>query len=106
MKQLPEEFIQRARKFAGAEYEAFIESLSLPAPVSIRHNPFKKSDIFSDEQNIPWSTEGRYLDVRPSFTIDPLFHAGCYYVQDASSQFLEQPFMQAKKISKQVTKSA
>jgi NOL1/NOP2/fmu family ribosome biogenesis protein/23S rRNA U2552 (ribose-2'-O)-methylase RlmE/FtsJ len=28
--------------------------------------------------------------VRPVFTLDPLFHAGCYYVQEASSMYIEQ----------------
>lgn len=35
-----------------------------------------------------WSPAGRYLTERPSFTLDPAFHAGAYYVQEASSQFL------------------
>jgi NOL1/NOP2/fmu family ribosome biogenesis protein len=38
---------------------------------------------------IPWTKYGYYLYERPSFTFDPLFHAGCYYVQEASSMFLE-----------------
>ena len=33
----------------------------------------------------PLSTAGYYLDKRLTFTFDPLFHAGCYYVQEASS---------------------
>ena len=37
---------------------------------------------------VPWSRDGRYLAVRPSFTLDPDFHAGAYYVQEASSQFV------------------
>jgi len=37
---------------------------------------------------VPWCSEGYYLDTRPSFTFDPLFHAGCYYVQEASSMFI------------------
>lgn len=37
---------------------------------------------------IPWSAEGLYLAERPSFTCDPAFHAGAYYVQEASSQFV------------------
>ena len=97
MPNLPENFLLRARKFTGTEYEAFIESLSHSSPVSIRINPYKREGIFSSEEKIPWSIEGRYLKKRPSFTFDPLFHAGCYYVQDASSQFLEQAFLQAKK---------
>jgi len=31
---------------------------------------------------------------RPSFTLDPIFHSGAYYVQEASSMFLEQAFRQ------------
>ena len=34
--------------------------------------------------------QGSYLSQRPTFTFDPLFHAGCYYVQEASSMFVEQ----------------
>lgn len=37
---------------------------------------------------VPWSPHGLYLSERPSFTLDPLFHAGTYYVQDASAMFV------------------
>lgn len=37
---------------------------------------------------IPWCPHGYYLPSRPSFTLDPLFHAGAYYVQEASSMFI------------------
>ena len=50
--------------------------------------------------SVPWSQYGFYLKERPSFTFDPLFHAGCYYVQDASSMFLEQAFKQLIDLSK------
>jgi 16S rRNA C967 or C1407 C5-methylase (RsmB/RsmF family)/NOL1/NOP2/fmu family ribosome biogenesis protein len=56
-------------------------------PTSIRLNPFKKAAIKTDGQ-VPWCAKGFYLDTRPSFTFDPLFHAGCYYVQEASSMFI------------------
>ena len=97
MSTLPENFLLRARKFTGAKYDDFIESLSQTPPVSIRINPFKRENFFSAEEKIPWSMEGKYLKKRPPFTFDPLFHAGCYYVQDASSQFIEQAFLQIKK---------
>lgn len=97
MNSIPIEFLQRAQKFVGDEHEAFLRSLSDPSPVSIRVNPGKRSGQFEDNERIPWSAEGRYLDERPSFTFDPLFHAGCYYVQEASSQFLEVAFNQARK---------
>jgi 16S rRNA C967 or C1407 C5-methylase (RsmB/RsmF family)/NOL1/NOP2/fmu family ribosome biogenesis protein len=52
------------------------------------------------DEPVPWSQYGFYLKERPSFTFDPLFHAGCYYVQEASSMFLEQPFQQLIDLSK------
>ena len=48
---------------------------------------------------VPWSSCGYYLDKRPSFTLDPLFHGGAYYVQDASSMFLEEAMKQAVDLS-------
>lgn len=57
------------------------------ASVSIRLNPFK--GLAGPEGNsVPWSPYGRILSDRPVFTLDPLFHAGCYYVQDSSAMFV------------------
>jgi 16S rRNA C967 or C1407 C5-methylase (RsmB/RsmF family)/NOL1/NOP2/fmu family ribosome biogenesis protein len=53
-------------------------------------------------ERVPWSQYGFYLKERPSFTFDPLFHAGCYYVQEASSMFLEQAFLQLVDLSKPI----
>jgi 16S rRNA C967 or C1407 C5-methylase (RsmB/RsmF family)/NOL1/NOP2/fmu family ribosome biogenesis protein len=49
--------------------------------------------------HVPWSSYGYYLPNRPSFTFDPLFHAGTYYVQEASSMFLEQVLTQTTAIN-------
>lgn len=72
---------------------------------SIRINP-KKFSIFQSPfsilNNIPWSSFGFYLQQRPSFTFDPLFHAGCYYVQEASGMFLEQAFKQLIDLSQPI----
>ena len=38
---------------------------------------------------VQWSSLGHYLSSRPVFTLDPLFHAGGYYVQEASSMYME-----------------
>ena len=57
------------------------------ASVSIRLNPFK--GLAGPEGTpVPWSPYGRMLAERPVFTLDPLFHAGCYYVQDSSAMFV------------------
>jgi 16S rRNA C967 or C1407 C5-methylase (RsmB/RsmF family)/NOL1/NOP2/fmu family ribosome biogenesis protein len=51
-------------------------------------------------EKVPWSSFGYYLNERPSFTFDPLFHAGAYYVQEASSMFLEQALRQTADLSR------
>ena len=58
-----------------------------PASVSIRLNPFKGLDG-PDGAPVPWSPYGRILEERPQFILDPLLHAGCYYVQDSSAMFV------------------
>src|SRR5205085_11886564 len=39
-----------------------------------------------------------YLSERPSFTLDPIFHGGAYYVQEASSMFLDRVVREIYKI--------
>lgn len=71
---------------ASQLYHAILHN---PTPISLRCNP-NKIDIPADIEKVPWSSYGMYLPKRPVFTLDPLFHAGAYYVQEASSMFLEQ----------------
>ena len=88
---LPPVFIQSLIEQYNIEEEEFINShASGEQLTSVRLNPFKPSKAFTGENQVPWCKAGRYLPERPSFTADPLFHAGCYYVQEASSMFLEQ----------------
>ena len=99
MSTLPREFEELIRQQLGGEYPEFVSSLTQPAPVSIRQHPVKGDEMMGDRP-VPWSQHGRYLGRRPVFTLDPLFHAGCYYVQEASSMFLEQAFTQAVDLRK------
>ena len=56
--------------------------------VSIRMNPFKRhAGEGPVGETVPWNRFGVMLDTRPNFTLDPVFHAGGYYVQDSSSMF-------------------
>ena len=93
--QLPEDFIHSIGSLIPDKAEAFFSALEEDVPVSIRLNPvkFRRNPLcFSPgkvAQTVPWSQWGYYLSERPSFTFDPLFHAGYYYVQEASSMFLE-----------------
>lgn len=87
---LPDAFrLQMQRLLGTDEFLRFEEALAAPPSVSIRCNP--KLDVpLPEGEAVPWCVWGRYLPQRPSFTSDPLFHAGGYYVQEASSMFLEQ----------------
>jgi 16S rRNA C967 or C1407 C5-methylase (RsmB/RsmF family)/NOL1/NOP2/fmu family ribosome biogenesis protein len=81
----PEQFIEHLSTAPGMSEASFYETHLRAAPVSVRLNPHKKSSQFNDLPVIPWCPFGRYLPSRPDFTLDPLFHAGSYYVQEASS---------------------
>lgn len=89
--ELPERFRERVlRDLGAAEGEALCAALEGPVPVSVRLNPARRGDLaLPFAEAVPWCGEGRYLSERPSFTLDPAFHAGAYYVQEASSQFVE-----------------
>lgn len=92
---LPCGFIERTKPLLKQEWEAFLSALNNESPVSIRLN--KNKNIFINEtivNKVPWCNEGFYLPQRPQFTFDPLFHAGCYYVQEASSMFVFQALKQ------------
>ena len=98
MAQLPAEFTEYTRQLMGEErFERYLQSFEEPAPVSIRLNPKKMADsgwMMDDIEQVPWCRNGFYLKQRPNFTFDPLFHAGCYYVQEASSMFLDEVLRQ------------
>ncbi len=85
---LPIEFIERTKCDLGeAEAAKLWEALEGDSPTSIRLNPYKVAKPL-ELRSVPWSRYGVYLDQRPSFTLDSDFHAGAYYVQEASSQFV------------------
>jgi 16S rRNA C967 or C1407 C5-methylase (RsmB/RsmF family)/NOL1/NOP2/fmu family ribosome biogenesis protein len=91
---LPERFIQRIRTQEYIDSNDLLNALQEPSPVSIRINPFRWNRRPVDSEPVQWCTTGFYLETRPSFTLDPLFHSGCYYPQEASGMFLEQVFKQ------------
>jgi 16S rRNA C967 or C1407 C5-methylase (RsmB/RsmF family)/NOL1/NOP2/fmu family ribosome biogenesis protein len=90
MLQLPKDFISSISCCSGFEEEAFINALQQSSPTSIRLNPFKKTTLkFDLTKPVAWNNKGFYLNERPNFTYDVLFQAGCYYVQEAGSMFIE-----------------
>ena len=90
---LPDIFEQSMRQLLGSRYENFREALLGEPAVSIRLNK-TKSDSSPNYESVPWASDAYYLNERPAFTFDPLFHAGSYYVQEASSMFVEQAVRQ------------
>lgn len=98
---LPSDFIEYTNSLFGEErWMRYQRAFSEPVPVSIRLNPFKQpaggvmpcGDVIAER--VPWCTTGYYLSERPNFTLDPLLHAGGYYVQEASSMFLDEVLRQ------------
>jgi 16S rRNA C967 or C1407 C5-methylase (RsmB/RsmF family)/NOL1/NOP2/fmu family ribosome biogenesis protein len=85
---LPDDFIKRIRTQEGVDAGELIKALGEPSPVSIRLNNAKWDRVPVNALPVPWCSNGYYLEERPSFTADPLFHSGCYYPQEASSMFL------------------
>ena len=85
---LPEEFKLTMREVLGGDAERLFAALDTDPDVAIRLNPAKEAPCFEGTP-VPWCRYGRYLDERPQFTLDPLLHGGAYYVQEASSQFVE-----------------
>src|SRR5579863_4062066 len=94
---LPADFIKNMTLRLGSEVAEFFQSLETKAPVSLRINPAKSfGHPYIDK--VEWCDEGYYLPERPRFGSDPLFHAGCYYVQEAGSMFVGKIFEQVQSI--------
>ena len=99
MMNLPEDFIRETRQLMGEErFNRYLGAFEEEAPVSIRLNLHKGTGTLCAQESsaqsscplvqVSWCNEGFYLEGRPQFTFDPLFHAGCYYVQEAASMFV------------------
>lgn len=90
----PTSFSTRLDQQLGPDASLLLATLDTSSPTSIRINPAKFQGQHTLDQ-VPWSSQGYYLDERPVFTLDPFLHAGAYYVQEASSMFLEEVMRQS-----------
>lgn len=86
---LPKAFVEQMQAQLGPEWPDFAAALEASPPVSIHYNRAKAAEqpLFTGHP-VPWNTEAVYLETRPVFTLDPHFHAGRYYVQEAGSMLL------------------
>ncbi len=83
------------QQFDANEAVELLESINSEPSTSVRVNRLKlalagQSLICDNLVKVPWSSSGYYLNKRIKFTYDPCLHAGTYYVQEASSMFVEQ----------------
>ncbi|MDE6271667.1 MAG: rRNA cytosine-C5-methyltransferase [Muribaculaceae bacterium] len=94
MTPLSSAFIESLKDLQGVDGEKLIAALDTPPAVSIRKNRRKPvaDPLFPEmtKVGVGWCADGVYLPQRPIFTLDPLLHAGAYYVQDASSMIYQQ----------------
>lgn len=93
---LPEEFIRHTTSLLGPEASKVLATIEAhEPPVSLRLNTGKLTTK-PTLQPVRWASDAYYLPERPTFTQDPWFHAGAYYVQEASSMMLEQAIRQTR----------
>lgn len=90
---LPQGFIEEMQRLLPDEADSLFEALGMEPEVSIKLNLRKLSDPtllgYDGFQRVEWCESGYYLPERPRFTLNPLLHAGAFYVQDASSMIYE-----------------
>ncbi len=85
----PEFKLQITKLLPCEESRCMLQSIENDEPaVSVRFNSRRGTVPTTPLERVPWCDMGFYLDSRPQFTFDPHFHAGNYYVQDASSMFI------------------
>ncbi|MEO6190093.1 MAG: hypothetical protein ABIO44_06745 [Saprospiraceae bacterium] len=87
---LPKEFIIKCEPIFQGEIQDFIDSFQTKCRPSIRINSNKTTHTLELSDPVPWCNHAYYLNQRPVFTLDPYFHAGHYYPQEASSMILEE----------------
>ena len=85
---IPDSILADLRRLPGFDESGFLAAQATAPAISVRMNPAKPLDLFPDAGPVPWCAAGKYLSERPVFTLDPAYHAGAYYVQEASSMFL------------------
>ena len=89
LKNLPSSLLHDLCGIKGFDEKAFIAAHEQSPVTSVRLNPGKDIGLFTAQERVPWCAGGAYLQERPVFTLDPAYHAGAYYVQEASSMFLD-----------------
>ena len=88
---IPEAFLNSMKDLLGEEYEGFLHSLDEPPHRGLRLNLRKWSEeeaagAFPElSEKIPWAAGGRLLPENFPASRLPEYHAGLYYIQEASA---------------------
>ncbi|MES2691579.1 MAG: hypothetical protein V4658_14320 [Bacteroidota bacterium] len=93
---LPEEFAKNIQLLLGEEAVECLAAIGHATTTTIRLNKGKPTLQFNESEQVEWYNAAKYLNDRPSFIADPLFHAGTYYVQESSSMFVGHVVKQLK----------
>ena len=88
MNALPSEFETRLREQFPEQANTILSALQEEPISSVQLNPSKPQLPGKIQMTTPWCPHGKILAERPVYTLDPCFHAGCYYPQESSSMFL------------------
>lgn len=99
---IPKQLLEHLSQFSFFNETSFVEAHNKVTPTSVRINTHKPTTIFEHNNIVPWCNTGFYLENRPQFIHDALWHAGAYYVQEASSMFLQEALLQHVDFSKEL----
>lgn len=87
-REIPALFADTVIPTLGDEGQPLLNALREGEPCkSVRLNRSKPTDAVTQGDGVGWCEAGRYVESDRGFTLDPLFHSGAYYVQEASSMF-------------------
>lgn len=90
---IPDRFKDQMMELLGEEADRFFTAMDEAPAISIKLNRRKTENPnvtgYTDLEPVKWCNHGFYLAQRPVFTLNPLLHAGVFYVQDASSMIYE-----------------
>ncbi len=87
----PESFEKRMQEMLGDEYPAFLKSYDRPVNNCIRVNTAKAApeallaEMGLEASPVPWTKNGFYIEQKKQFSRHPFYHAGLYYIQEASA---------------------
>ena len=88
---LPQAFVERINTDYPKKASEILQGYLKPVSTTIQHNALNGQS----PNPIPGNPYGELLSERPNFALDPRWHAGAYYVQEAHSQMVYKATLKA-----------